>query len=418
MSTLLNQRAILKKDMSVVSHIGAVLPPDGVFSTFLVYWLKTIDFGTITHATTLPSLPLTRVRSIPFPLPPVAEQHRMVEEIEKQFTRLDAAVEALRAAQVKLKRYRASVLNAAVTGRLVPTEAALARTEGRDYEPASVLLERIQCERQAKQERGKPQRKRFEPAPVDTSSLPKLPEGWAWTILGILAARGEYGTSLKCDYDGEGLPIVRIPNIASGELSLSDLKYTKEFIAISENDALAQGDILVCRTNGSLDLVGKAVVVRSKLSSRIGFASYLLRFRLVHGTMPEWAQSYLSSSDGRQFIEGRAASSAGQNNISLTALNSMPFPLPPLAEQHRIVAEAESRLSIVQQAEAAVKTNLKRAERLRQAILKRAFEGRLVPQDPDNEPAAVLLERIKTEKATVAQQRPRRGQRAANRRPA
>ena len=137
MSTLLNQRAILKREMAVVSHIGAVLPPDGVLSTFLYYWLKTVDFGEIAHATTLPSLPLTRVRSLPLPLPPLAEQRRIVAEIEKQFTRLDAAVEALRAGWAKLKRYRASVLNAAVTGRLVPTEASLARAEGRKYEHVS-----------------------------------------------------------------------------------------------------------------------------------------------------------------------------------------------------------------------------------------------------------------------------------------
>ena len=90
--------------MAVVSHIGAVLPPDGVLSAFVLYWLKTVDFGTIAHATTLPSLPLTKVRNIPFRLPPLAEQRRIVEEIEKQFTRLDAAVKALRAAQARLKR--------------------------------------------------------------------------------------------------------------------------------------------------------------------------------------------------------------------------------------------------------------------------------------------------------------------------
>ena len=224
----------------------------------------------------------------------------------------------------------------------------------------------------------------------------------------MIVARGEYGTSIKCDYAGEGPPIVRIPNIASGELKLSDMKFANNSMSIEEDDALAQGDILVCRTNGSLELVGRAVVVRSSPSTTTGFASYLLRLRLVDsGVIPEWVQIYMSSRNGRRFIEGRAASSAGQNNVSLAAINSMPLSLPPLVEQHRIVAEVERRLSSIQQAEVAIATNLKRAERLRQAILKRAFEGRLVTQDSDDEPASVLLERIKTEKASRERERRR-----------
>ena len=396
--------------------LAALRPLGGISNRYIFYGIRATVEQLTSNATgtTFPAITGTVLHRHTIPLPPLAEQHRIVEEIEKQFTRLDAAVEALRTAQAKLKRYRASVLNAAVTGRLVPTEAALACTEGHDYEPASVLLERIQRERKAEQERGKPRRKHSKPVPVDTSNLPGLPEGWAWAAFGTVVTRGEYGTSIKCGYDGEGLPIVRIPNIASGELRLSDLKFAEKPIHIDDDNALAQGDILVCRTNGSLDLVGKAVVVRSELSTLTGFASYLLRFRLVHGgATPEWTQIYMSSIQGRHFIEGSAASSAGQNNVSLSILNSMPIPLSPFAEQRRIVAEVEQRLSVTRQAEAAIETNLKRAARLRQAILKRAFEGRLVTQDPGDEPAAVLLERIKTEKAAAAQERLRRGRRAA-----
>ena len=88
-------------------------------------------------------------------------------------------------------------------------------------------------------------------------------------------------------------------------------------------------------------------------------------------------------------------------NLALI-LKAMPIPLPPLAEQRRIVAEVERRLSVVQQAEATVEASLARAERLRQSILKQAFSGRLVPQDPDDEPASVLLERIRAEREAEA----------------
>ena len=160
----------------------------------------------------------------------------------------------------------------------------------------------------------------------------------------------------------------------------------------------------MCRTNGSVRLVGKAAVVNSDLEPYHGFASYLLRFRLMEiEVIPKWFHIYATSQLGRSFIEQNAASSAGQNNVSLSLIHTMPVPLPPLAEQRRIVAEVEQRLSVVQQAEATVEASLARAERLRQSILKQAFSGRLVPQDPGDEPASVLLERIRAEREAEAQ---------------
>ena len=117
-------------------------------------------------------------------LAPIPEQRRIVAEIEKQFTRVDASVAALRRTQANLKRYRASVLRAACSGELVPTEAELARAEGREYEPADVLLERILAERRARWESQEKRRGKYkDPAAPDTSDLPTLPEGWVWATL-------------------------------------------------------------------------------------------------------------------------------------------------------------------------------------------------------------------------------------------
>ena len=122
---------------------------------------------------TLANLPTTLS-----PFPPLREQHRIVAEIEAQFTRLDASVAALRRARANLKRYRASVLKAACEGWLVPTEAELAHSEGRDYEPAGVLLERILAERRARWESREKRRGKYEePSAPDASGLPELPEG-------------------------------------------------------------------------------------------------------------------------------------------------------------------------------------------------------------------------------------------------
>jgi len=337
---------------------------------------------------------------------PVHEQERIVQKIEELFTQLDAAVASLERVRANLKRYRAAVLKAAVEGQLT----AEWRAQHPDVEPASVLLERILHERRAAWEQvelaryarsGKTQPKGWqdkykEPATPSTIDRSSLPMGWCWAIVDQAVQRSEYGTSVKCSYDANGVPVIRIPNIAAGEIDLSDMKFATQSLKLSLDDALQPGDILVCRTNGSVNLIGKAAVVRTVLETVHSFASYLLRFRLVDSRiLPRWLHLFLSSRQGRDFIEAHAASSAGQHNISLTLMHSMLFPLPPLVEQEQIVSEVERRLSVLTALEAQVEAGLKRAARLRQSILKQAFEGQLVAQDPADEPASALLERTR-----------------------
>ena len=388
-----------------------------VFNKYLFWYLRASRNQLITlgKGDTQSNISQTVIKRFPFLLAPLPEQHRIVAEIEKQLTRLDASVAALERVRANLKRYRASVLKTACEGRLVPTETKLARAENRDYEPANRLLQRILAERRARwQSHPKRRRKYKDPAPPDTSALPELPEGWVWASVEQLIVRSEYGTSKKCDYEARGVPVLRIPNIVGDEIDLGDMKYARQFLQVDALTCLQMGDVLMCRTNGSIRLIGKTAVVRTELEPRHSFASYLLRFRFAETQItPHWFHIFVNSQPGRAFIEQHAASSAGQHNVSLRLIHGMPIPIPPLAEQHRIVAEVERRLSVIQQAEAVVEASLKRAGRLRQSILKRAFSGKLVPQDPADEPASALLERIRAERAaaetaTKAQRKPRR----------
>ena len=300
--------------------------------------------------------------SIPLPpLLPSPEQLRIVEEIEKQFTRLDAAVGALRAAQAKLKRYRASVLNAAVTGKLVPTEAALARAEGRDYEHASVLLERIQRER-AEQERDKPRRKRPAPAPVDASTLPELPEGWAWTRLSSIGeVRLGRQRSPKRAIGPNMRPYLRAANVTWNGLDLSDVKEMDFSAREVASYQLFENDILLSEASGSVDEVGKPAIWNGQIDGCC-FQNTLIRLRL-HAEIVPYVYCHLLS-DARSGALGRAARGVGIHHLGAERTESWIVSLPPLAEQQRVVAELERRLSVVQQAEAGIETNLKRAERL------------------------------------------------------
>lgn len=393
---------------------------DGVLPRYLSYYMKQSTFRDFLASRasgvggSLMRVKPSTFADYPFPMAPRREQERIVEEIEKHFSRLDEAVANLKRAQANLKRYRASVLQAACEGRLVPTEADLARQESRDYEPADLLLQRILVERRRKWEENEVAKMREkgrepkddkwkaryqEPATPDTRDLPELPEGWCWASLGMLSWDSGYGTSVKCDYDAPGPPVLRIPNIDAGRVDLADLKHATVPIQYGRREALAPGDLLVIRTNGSRDLIGRAALIEKPFDGLHAFASYLIRFRIAQmADLPAYIAAIWHSHSFREWIERKAATTAGQYNISMSVLASLPIPVPPLAEQFRVLAEVERRLSVNDQMEKTAELNLKRAERLRQAILKRAFEGKLVPQDPNDEPADILLERIKAER--------------------
>ena len=178
---------------------------------------------------------------------------------------------------------------------------------------------------------------------------------------------------------------------------------------------LLPGDILFTEftEGGDWDKLGRGWVWQGEIDECI-HQNHVFRARLFSSfILPEFISNW-SNSLGVDYFAEHGKQTTNLASINLSVLSKLPVSIPPHTEQYRIVAEVDRRLPVVQHAEAAVETNLKRAERLRQAVLKRAFEGRLVPQDRDDEPAAVLLERIKTEKAV--QQPPRRGREAASRR--
>ena len=393
---------------------GLVFNRSELHGLFLTHYLSEAvqRFRYESRGTTISGVTKRQLRELPVLLPPIAEQRRIVAEIEKQFTRLDASMAALKRVQANLKRYRASVLKAACEGKLVLTEAGLARSEGRDYEAADLLLERILAERRARWKcQAKRRGKYKEPVAPDTSGLPELPERWVWAGLDQLATvvRNGYSKPPRGDI---GTPILRISAVRPLSVDLRDIRW------VDSKDDLAgflihPGDLLFTRYNGNTELVGVCGVVPA-LERDTLHPDKLIRACLTkNGAVPNFVQIVANSGVSRKFLARRIRTTAGQSGISGSDLKSMPIPLPPLSEQHRIVAEVERRLSVIQQTDAAVEANLTRVERLRQSILKQAFSGKLVPQDPNDEHASVLLGRIRAEReaadaAAKAQRTPRR----------
>jgi type I restriction enzyme S subunit len=382
----LNRRAILAQDSLVDNNVAGFLPSDGISALFAFYFSLTLKLEELSRATTVPSVRKTDLERIDFPLPPLPEQHRIVLKIEELFTKLDAGIESLSRIKAELKHYRQSVLEYAFGGKL--TEA-WREAHKHELEPASVLLERIKQERQ-KTAKGKYR----ELPPLDTSNLPELPEGWAWTMVGQLSEAIQYGYTASSTSEPAGPKMLRITDIQNNCVDWEAVPYCRIKNEEKLKYLLEDGDLVFARTGAT---VGKSFLIRGAIPESV-FASYLIRIALSRHINKTFVYSFFQSYDyWMQIYAGQLG--IGQPNVNSQTLSRILVPLSPILEQHEIVSEIERHFSVADEIERTIDQGLKQAERLRRSILKRAFEGKLVRQDPYDEPAEKLLEHIKQERA-------------------
>jgi type I restriction enzyme, S subunit len=331
----------------------------------------------VNHGATREGINTEQLLGLPVAVPPRHEQCSIVAEIEKQFSRLDEAVASLKRVQANLHRYKSSVLQAAVRGRLVEAEAALAYREHRSYESGEQLLLRI-LEARRGEWAGK--RKYREPVRPETESTPRLPSGWAWASPEQLSAAepyslaiGPFGSSLKVgDYKEAGVPLVFVRNIRSGSFGGESTVYvTAEKARALSAHTVRAGDILVTKMG---DPPGD--VCRYPLSMPPAvITADCIKLRLPgEGVDPAYIEFAIASGVVQAQIMA-ITKGVAQLKVNLANFSSIALPLPPLAEQRRIAEEVDRRLSIVRELEAEVDANLKRAQSLRHAVLAREFSS-------------------------------------------
>ena len=307
-----------------------ILHKDNLDNDFLLYQLHALkrQIEKDAYGGAQPNISSGKIEAMEILLPPKPIQQAIVSKIEELFSELDKGIENLRTAQQQLKTYRQAVLKWAFEGKLTNEHV------------------------------------------IDS----ELPKGWKSIVLGDVCKNVEYGSATKSKEQGK-VPVLRMGNIQNGKFDWDDLVYTDSDDEIKKY-LLKKDDVLFNRTN-SAEWVGKTAIYRGERPAI--FAGYLIRINRIENLLDaNFITYYLNSLEAKKFGNSVRSFGVNQSNINGTKLKTYPISLPPLIEQEKIVQEIESRLSVADKMEESITQSLQQAEALRQSILKKAFEGKLI----------------------------------------
>ena len=357
---------VLSRNATTNQAVCGIFPPDSLDRKYLFWYLRLVRSDLIAQAIggAQPNISQGILRNLLLPIAPLEQQKSIVAEIEKQFSRLDEAVANLKRVKANLKRYKASVLKAAVEGKLTEDW----RKQHPNVEPASKLLERILAERRRKWVGRKEYKK---PVAPDTTDLSKMPKGWVWATVEQLSTVVRGASPRPAGdprYFGGSIPWITVgPITADGKPYLTAVPETVTE-AGKERSRYIEPDTLLLTNSGATLGVPKITLIGGCIND--GVAALLevgdpLKLYLLYFLRTRTAQL-------RSVNQG-----AAQPNLNTSIIKAIDVPLPPHDEQEQIIAEVERRLSVIDELEATVESNLTRADRLRQSILGQAFSGKL-----------------------------------------
>ena len=342
---------------------------------------------------------------LPIRVPPKAEQIRIVEKLEELLSDLDAGVAELKAAQRKLAQYRQSLLKAAVEGALTADWRAV---HGQPQETGAELLQRILSERRARweqkqlakfAEQGKAppkgwQAKYTEPVAPDLSDLPPLPGGWTWASVGQLGevTTGFTPSTSNAEYFGGDIPFFKPTDLDAG-YDVREFRESLTMLGVEQGRLLPANSVLVTCIGATIGKTGFARVPCAT-NQQINAVS-----PVEEGAETAYLYFVLTSNYGQRQIIGNASATT-LPILNKSKFERLPVPVPGKQEQAEIVRQLEMEMGRVAEQEAAIEASLKQVAAQRKNLLRAAFAGQLVPQDPNDEPASELLARIRAERAS------------------
>jgi type I restriction enzyme S subunit len=338
-----------------------------------------------------PFITLKVARELQIPVAPVVEQHRIVAKIVSLCAKSKRSRGRLDHIPRLVEKYKQAILATAFRGELTRSWRA-----GRTNSISIGQLEDLRSNAwKAELKHGRVTGRYNLAEGIDWQPAIEIPKGWTWASVDQASFLIQYGSSAKTSEDSSGVAVLRMGNIQYGNLDLTSIKFLpeghEEFPAL----LLENGDVLFNRTN-SAELVGKTAVYWGK-PQKASFASYLIRVRCC-GLLPILLSGYINSAYGRDWVASVVNQQVGQANVNGTKLRQLGIPIMPLEEQFEIARRIEIAFAWVERLASETTGARKLIDHLEQAVLAKAFRGELVPQNPNDEPASMLLERIKAER--------------------
>jgi type I restriction enzyme S subunit len=350
--------AINEKPVTINQDLKAFVPSDSVLSEYLYYNLVAHSNDILRECskdgTTVASINSDALYSYEVPIAPLGEQRRIVNKIEEYLSKVDAGVSELEEAKQRLEQYRGAVMDTAMKGKICSNW----RSQNNDQTLDTDISE------------------------IDMSEFdksPELPASWKWVRFeSVLREKLRNGYSgKKAD---EGIRTLTLDAVTNRDFSKEYTKITETSPEKAEDLWLESGDILIERSNGTTEFVGLPAVYRGEEDYAI-YSDLMIRARVKEDlVIPEFADYMLLSPFLRRYLINKSKGSSTMSKINQKHLRNMPFPLPSIAEQKEIVEELDKDTSIVDGTLADVETEIKRAKRLRQSVLRNAFQGKLMSE--------------------------------------